>query len=38
MNNIIDDKYCTILCHSDDLNTSHVDSAAISSVLADIDL
>ena len=37
MNKIIDNKQCTILCHFDDLNTSHVDPAVFSSVLADID-
>ena len=37
MNRIIDDKQCTILCNVDDLKTSHVDPAFISSVLFDID-
>ena len=37
MKNIIDNKQCTILWHVDDLKTSHVDPAFISSVLADID-
>ena len=37
MNNIIDDKQFTILWHADDLKTSHVDRAAASRVLADID-
>ena len=37
MNKIIDNKQCTILCHVDELNTSHVDPAIVSSVLADID-
>ena len=37
MNKIIYDKQCTIIWHVDNLKTSHVDSAVISSVLADID-
>ena len=37
MNKIIDNKQCTILWHVDDLKTSHVDPAVVSSVLADID-
>ena len=37
MNNIIDNKQCTILWHVDDLNKSHVYPAVVSSVLADID-
>ena len=37
MNKIIYDKRCTILWNIDDLKTSHVDLAIISSVLADID-
>ena len=37
MNKIIDNKQCTILWHVDDLKTSHVDPAVISSILADID-
>ena len=37
MNNIIDNKQCTILWHVDDLKTSHVDPAVVSSVLAEID-
>ena len=36
MNKIIDNKECTILWHVDDLKTSHVDPAVVSSVLADI--
>ena len=37
MNKIIDNKQCTIFCHVDDLKTSHVDPAIVSSVLSDID-
>ena len=37
MNNIIDDKQCTILWHIDDLKTLHFYHAVISSVLVDID-
>ena len=37
MKNIIDDKKFTTLWHVNDLKTSHVDPAVISSVLADID-
>ena len=37
MNKIIDNKQCTILWYVDDLKTSHVDPAVVSSVLADID-
>ena len=37
MNKIIEKKQCTIIQHADDLNTSHVDPAVVSSVLADID-
>ena len=37
MNNIFDDKQCTIICHDGDLNTSHVDLDIVSRVLADID-
>ena len=37
MNKIIDNKQCTILWHVDDLKTSHVEPAVISSVLAGID-
>ena len=37
MNKIIDNKQCTILWHVDDLKTSHVDPAVVSSILADID-
>ena len=37
MNNIIDNKQCTVLWHVYDLKTSHVDPAVVSSVLADID-
>ena len=37
MNNIIDNKQYIILWHVDDLKTSHVDPAVVSSVLADID-
>ena len=37
MNNIIDNKQCTILWHVDDLKTLHVEPAVVSSVLADID-
>ena len=37
MNNIIDDKKCTILWHFYYLNISHVDPAVVSRVLADID-
>ena len=37
MNKIIDNKQGTILWHVDDLKTSHVDPAVISSVLSDID-
>ena len=36
MNKIIDVKQCTIIWNGDDLKTSHVDPAVISSVLADI--
>ena len=36
MENIVDDKQCTILWHVDDLKTSHVDPAVIYSVLAGI--
>ena len=36
LNKVIGDKQCTILWHDDDLETSHVDPAVISSVLADI--
>ena len=37
MNNIIDDKQCTMLCHVDDLKTSHANPAVISRFLYDID-
>ena len=37
MNKIIDNKQCTILWHIDDLKTSHVNPAVVSSALADID-
>ena len=37
MNKIIDNKQCTIIWHVDDLKTSNVDPAVVSSVLADID-
>ena len=37
MNNIIDNKQCTILWNFDDLKTSHFDPAVVSSVLAEID-
>ena len=37
MNNIIDDKQCTILLHVCDLKTSNVDPTVISSVIDDID-
>ena len=37
MNNIIDDKQCTILCHVYYLNTSHVDPDFFS-ILSGIDL
>ena len=38
MNNIIDNKQCTILWHVDDMKTSHIDPTVVSSVLADIDV
>ena len=37
MNKKIDKKQCTILWNFDDLKTSKIDPAVISSVLADID-
>ena len=37
MNNIIDNKQCTILWHIYDLKTSHVDPAVVSSFLVYID-
>ena len=37
MNNIIDNKQCTILWHVNDLKTSHVDPVVVTIVLADID-
>ena len=37
LNKIIDNKECTILCYVDDLKTSHVYPAIVSSVIADID-
>ena len=37
MNKIIDNKQCTIIWHVDELNTSHVKPAVVSSVLSDID-
>ena len=37
MNNIIYDKQFIVLCKVNDPNTSHVDPAVVSSVLADID-
>ena len=37
MNKIIDNKQCTTLWHVNDLKTSHVDPAVVSSVLADLD-
>ena len=37
MNKIIDNKQCTIIWHIDDLKTSHIYPAIVSSVLADID-
>ena len=37
MNKIIDNKQCNILWHINDMKTSHVDPAVISSVLSDID-
>ena len=37
MNKIIDDIKCTVLWQVDDLKTSHVDPAVISSIIADID-
>ena len=37
MNNIIYNKQCTIIWHVEDLKTSHVDPAVVSSVLADND-
>ena len=37
MNKIIDNKQCTIIWNVDDLRTSHVEPAVVSSVLADID-
>ena len=37
MNNIIDNKQCTIIWNVDDLNTSHVEPAVVSRFLADID-
>ena len=37
MNKIIDNKQCTILWNVDDMKTSHVNSAVVSSVLSDID-
>ena len=36
MNNIINNKQCTILYHIDDLRKSHFDHAVVSRVLADI--
>ena len=38
MKRIIDGKQCTILWHVDDLKTSHVDPAIISSIFVDIDM
>ena len=37
MNKIIDNKQFTILWHVDDLKTSYVDPAVVSSVLTEID-
>ena len=37
MNKIIDDKKYTIFWHVDDLKTSHLNPAVVSSVFADID-
>ena len=37
MNKIIDNKQCTIVCNVDYLKTSHVNPAAVSSVLDYID-
>ena len=37
MNKIIENKQYTILCHVDDLKTSHVDPTVVSSVISDID-
>ena len=37
MNKTVDNKQCTILWNVDDLNTSHVNPAFVSIVLADID-
>ena len=37
VNKITENKQCTILWHVDDLRTSHVDPAVVSSVLSDID-
>ena len=36
MNNIIDNKQCTIIWHVDSFKTSHVDPAVVSSVLSEI--
>ena len=38
LNKITDDKQCTILWNVEDLKTSHVDPAVISSILSDIDV
>ena len=37
MNKIIDNKQCTIIWNVDDLKTSHVEPAVVSSNFADID-
>ena len=37
MNKIIDNKQCTIIWNADELKTSHVDTAVISSIIFDID-
>ena len=37
MNMVIDYKQCTIIWHVDDLKTSHVEPAVVSSLLSDID-
>ena len=37
MNKIIDNKQCTILWNVNDLKTSHIDPAVVSSVIDDID-
>ena len=37
MKKIVKVKQCTILCHVDDLNMSHIDYEIVSSVISDID-